>query len=103
MNENKKYNVAYSLANDEGRIETVKGTVEFSHDPTTYGNGYYMYIETPAEPFGGQAYDIRYDKDFNKHKIVTYFTDFLESRYNGQNGAWRFIGLRIIEAERGDV
>lgn len=94
-----KFNLTYSVNDGKGKTETFKGTAEFSYNPDTYGNGYSMYISTSAEPFGGQAYDIRYDKRFHKNSMIAYLAEYFSDRYDGENGAWKLIGLRLYEAE----
>ena len=76
------------------------GHVEFYHHPNDYGNGYGMYVEMKTEPFGGQGYDIRYDKDFHKDDPISYIVQFFSRRYNGKDGAWKLMGIRVHEAEK---
>lgn len=76
-----------------------KVKVSFSCDPDDYGNGYYMYIEGENEPFGGQGYDIRYDRRFNHSKKISYIARYFEERYDGQDGAWTLLGIKISEAD----
>lgn len=96
------FNVTYHVGNNDGQSATFKGRIGFSRDPNTYGNGYSMYVESPAEAFGGQAYDIRYDKRFNKNRLKSYVTAFMEDRYDGKDGRWKLIGIRVWEAEFGE-
>lgn len=76
-----------------------KVKVSFSCDPDDYGNGYYMGIEGENEPWGFGSYDIRYDGSFNPKKKISYIAKFFESKYNGQNGAWTLLGIKIAAAD----
>ena len=76
-----------------------KVKVSFSCDPDDYGNGYYMAIEGENEPWGCGCYDIRYDGSFNRNKKISYIAKFFESRYDGQNGAWTLLAIKIAEAD----
>lgn len=76
--------------------------VVFSCDPNQYGNGYSMGIKSKAEPFGMQGYDIRYDKDFHKLSRIAWLANYFANRYDGQDGRWELIGIRIHEAEEVD-
>ena len=76
-----------------------KVRVSFSYSPDDYGNGYYMFIEGQNEPFGGQGYDIRYDRNFNRNKKIGYIARYFENRYDGENGAWTLLAIKIAEAD----
>ena len=92
------FNLTYHVCKD-GEGVTVKGRVEFHHDPEQYGNGYSMYIQSSAEAFGGQGYDIRYDKQFNPENMIGYIVNYFAARYDGKNGRWKLIGIRVWESE----
>ena len=76
-----------------------KVKVSFSYDPDDYGNGYYMGVEGENEPWGCGCYDIRYDGKFNPKKKISYIAKFFENRYDGENGAWTLLGIKIAEAD----
>lgn len=76
----------------------LKGTVEFSCDPNQYGNGYSMFIEGLDEPFGGQGYDIRYDKTFLKESRLLYITRWYTERKNYRKGI-ELAGIKVHEVE----
>lgn len=82
-----------------GKAMSFDNRISFSCDPDTYGNGFYMYVEGKNEPFGGQAYDIRYDKEFHRDFPIAYILSFYANRYNGKNGAWKLTGIRVFEAD----
>jgi len=84
---------------DTAKALTFENRISFSYDPDTYGNGFYMYVKGKNEPFGGQAYDIRYDKEFRHDFPIAYILSFYASRYNGKNGAWKMTGIRVHEAD----
>lgn len=91
-----KYNVTLWFTIDgEGWVE--KGTVEFRCDPEQYGNGYSMGISGLGEPFGFQAYDLRYDNDFHEDNKISYITKFFTDRKYRECVA--LIGIRVHEAE----
>lgn len=98
------FNVTINVENPEGcEAETLKGTIEFDCDPEQYGNGYTMYISKLGEPFGGQGYDIRYDKNFRKDHMMEYIVSFYANRYDGKPYAfgthWRLNGIRVAERD----
>ncbi len=96
---NEQYNITYHVNDGKGKTEVIKGTIKFSYDPEQYGNGYSMYIETPAEAWGGQGYDIRYDTTFHKTPRIAWIVNYFCNRYDGENGRWKLIGIRVHEAE----
>lgn len=95
-----QYTLTYYVTKEgEGKTEIIKGKIEFSCDPEDYGNGYTMYIETPAEQFGGQAYDIRYDTTFLETPRIAWIVNYFCNRYDGKDRRWKLIGIRVHEAE----
>lgn len=94
-----QFNVRFDINNGKGRTISYSAEIEFSVDPEDYGNGYYMGIRSDNEAFGFSAYDIRYDKDFNPAKKIPYIVNFYADRYDGKDGAWTLIGIRVHEAE----
>lgn len=76
-----------------------KAKVSFSYDPDDYGNGYYMFIEGKEEPWGGQGYDIRYDRTFKLAKAISYIVRHFEDRFDGEDGAWTLLGIKVAEAD----
>ena len=89
-----------------GKSLEIEANIEFCYDPEDYGNGYYMHVESKEEPFGGQLYDIRYDKDFNPDYLMEYIMAFYSRRFDGKptkyDVKWKLIGIRIHEAEFDD-
>lgn len=83
----------------EGGTKTLEytGTIEFWHDPDTYGNGYYMGITSKLESFGSQSYDIRYDRRFNHYAPIPYIVQFFCDKYDGKDGAWKLNGITVNE------
>ena len=95
-----QYNVSIRLNNGEGTTISEKAQVEFLHDPEQYGNGWSMWIESHLEPFGGQGYDLRYNKDFDIDKVFSFLTTFYENRFDGTgSNGYKLICIRISEAE----
>jgi len=94
-----QFNVTVYYSTEDGTAATFKAQIEFSCDPKTYGNGYYMGVKSSAEAFGFQAYDIRYDHDFDKNYMMDYIVAFYSHRLTGKDGAWKLTGIRIHEAE----
>lgn len=97
------FNVTVNVANTTGEGETLKGTIAFDCDPDQYGNGFSMYIKGLGEPFGGQGYDIRYDKDFRKEHMMEYIVSFYANRYDGKpyeyGTHWKLMGIRVSERD----
>ena len=98
MGNAKSYNLTYSVTRN-GEAMTIKGRVSFSHDPEQYGNGYGMYIQTPEEAFGGQGYDIRYNRDFDPENMIGFIVNWFAARYNGKGQRWTLTGIRVYERE----
>lgn len=103
-NDYRIFNVTIHIANAEtGKAETLKGTVEFDRDPEQYGNGYSMYISKLGEPFGGQDYYIRYDKNFRNDHLMEYIVSFYANRYDGKpyeyGTHWKLLGIRVWERD----
>lgn len=96
------FNVTYTINNGRGETKSFKTKVFFGGKANDYGNGYYMGIKGVGEPFGSQGYDIRYDSSFNIDRAISYIADFYERRYDGKNGAWSLIGIRIFEADESE-
>lgn len=96
----KKFNVVLFIANDNGESAKYNASIEFSHNPDDYGNGCHMGVRSNTEPFGFQAYDIRYNADFSKENPIPFIVQFYSDRFNGRNGAWTLTGITIQEAER---
>ena len=102
-----QFNVTYYITgeNRQGNgSETLvfKAKISFECNPKDYGNGYYMGIESKGEAFGFQAYDIRYDTEFSKDRMLEYIVRFYANRYNGKNGSYKLTGIRVHEAEFDD-
>lgn len=88
----------FTIASGENE-KTFDFAAEFDHNPDTYGNGYYMNIVSPNEPWGCQSYDIRYDQSFSKNSKLSYVIQFFSNKYDGQNGAWKLRGIEIHESQ----
>ena len=92
-----KYRFKYHVTRG-GEAFDIEGSIEFSYNPDTYGNGHYMFIESKDEPFGGQAYDIRYDKRFRKDNKLLYIVEYLSDRFDGEDGRCKLRGVSVYEA-----
>lgn len=92
-----KYNVIVNVRNEEdGEEMEYEATVEFSYTPNDYGNGHYMGLRS----FGSlEAYDIRYDSDFQRDNKPSYITQFFQNRHSGKNHSWKLTGISIKEAK----
>ena len=88
----------YNTGEENSKL-VVDAKVEFYHHPNDYGNGYGMLIKSSVEPFGYQGYDIRYDTEFRESEMLSYIVRFFSNRYNGKNGAWKLIGITVLETE----
>ena len=97
-----QFKVTYHIGNDEGKSMVFNSVVEFSHDPDTYGNGWYMGIEGKDESFGFGTYDIRYDTNFRRDQMLLYIAQFYAYRYTGKNGSYKLMGIKISESELTD-
>lgn len=97
-----KYKVRAHLVKNGKSIE-IEAKIEFAYDTDDYGNGYYMHVESKEEPFGGQLYDIRYDKDFHEDYLMEYIMNFYSRRFDGKptqyDVKWKLIGIHIYEYE----
>ena len=58
-----------------------------------------MGIKSPAEPYGRQGYDIRYDRTFSAEHIISWLAQYFENRYDGEDGRWKLLGICIHEPE----
>lgn len=69
----------------------------FSHNPDTYGNGYYVRIvETTC--YGGmfeRNYDLRYDTDFNPKFAIAWLASWADTYWNGENEAYKLKSITI--------
>ena len=83
----------------EGHAYHYESIVMFAYDPKTYGNSYYMYIKSVDEPFGGQSYDIRYDKKFHSDNLMKYVIDFYFARFDGVDGRCKINSIKVTEKE----
>ena len=68
----------------------------FSHDPETYGNGYYLHIVGDGME---KSYDLRYNTDFRSNRKISFITQWAENYWNGENGAYI---LKSISVKRLD-
>jgi len=84
-----------------GEAISFKSRITFSCNPEDYGNGYHMFIKSSEEAFGGQGYDIRYDKDFCADRAIAYIVDFYSWRYDGKkteyDTKWKLTGISVNE------
>lgn len=100
--EDGRYKVSVHLARN-GEAYAFDAIVSFAHNPDTYGNGYYMGIESKEEPFGFQSYDIRYDKDFCSDFMIEYIVQFFSRKFDGKTTKydtnWKLTGIRVHEYE----
>lgn len=68
----------------------------FVYDPETYGNGHYVSII--GKDFSERAYDLRYDKTFNRNKKSEWLERWARNYWTGENGAWAIKSLEITKA-----
>jgi hypothetical protein len=64
--------------------------VTFHHDPTTYGNGYYMKIDGADLGFNN-IFDCRYDRRLDRNDLPAYVRWFIKNLYSGKHGSWKLI------------
>lgn len=96
------YTVNATLVNaahdpDYPEIFNLNTRIEFYEQPGTYGNGYGMYVQGDGEPFGGQAYDIRYDKRFRNDRKADFIKQFYCDRFDGKGTVWKLDRITITE------
>lgn len=96
-----KYTMNVTIANPktpEGMTSDIlmKLDCEFAHDPTQYGNGYFLYIGNGN--FENHL-DIRYDYTFNPDKKVEYLERWAHAYWSGKDGAYIVKQLNITRAE----
>ena len=94
-----QYNVWFGIVDDGGNTASFDAKVEFYRFDEDYGNGYYMGIESPCEPFGKQGYDLRYNLSFSPNQKIPFIVQFFADRYDGKDGAWKLTGIRVFEKE----
>lgn len=94
-----RFNVKVFVNSNDGESYSFDSKIEFGCNPEDYGNGYHMYVQSSEEPFHGQGYDIRYNKDFHKDEKLLFIVQFYSDRYSGKNGWWKLVGIRVHEAE----
>lgn len=103
-----KFKVTYTVTTKDPNREpkvTVGATVEFEKESREhYGNGYHMGIRGVDEAFGFQAYDIRYDREFDPKNPMAYILRFYQNRYTGKPNeynkyTYKLVGISIEEAE----
>lgn len=93
-----KFEVTINLEKN-GEAFHYKSVVLFSYNPSDYGNGYYMYIKSKLEPFGGQSYDLRYDSNFHSNCLIKYVIDFYLDRYDGVDTRWGINSIKVVTKE----
>ena len=93
-----KMNVRLTTTDNE-REREVKLELEcaYSYDPDTYGNGYYLYIGKKNRDGFETLLDLRYSKEFNRNKKISYLAQWAENYWCGENGAYL---LEEIEIKR---
>ena len=75
----------------------LKLNAAFSHNPKTYGNGYFLAIADEEERFRN-SYDLRYDKEFDPKAKIAYLEKWVRGYWNGENGAFVLRSIDIREA-----
>ena len=97
-----QYGVKVHIAKN-GIAQWFDAQITFSYDPDGYGNGYSMYVKSTEEPFGGQGYDLRYNKDFDPDYLIEFITMFYSRRFDGKateyDTKWKLMGIHVYEAE----
>ena len=71
-----------------------KLTAYFTHDPDTYGNGYYVKIVNDTEHYEN-IYDLRYDTEFSIKYAIAWLADWANTYWNGYNGAYMLESIDI--------
>ena len=94
-----QYNVWLHICSDKGESIEDNAKITFVCNESDYGNGYHMGIESKLEAFGFGGYDLRYRHDFNRENKISFIAGFYENRFDGKDGAWKLLGIRINEAE----
>ena len=67
---------------------------EFSYNPETYGNGYYLAIYNENKSFLN-SYDLRYDDSFHKHDKLGFLASWAANYWTGTEGAYKIDKLTI--------
>lgn len=97
---NEHYKVCINLKRGE-ETYSFDSLVSFAYDPDDYGNGYCMYIKSKEEPFGGQSYDLRYNRDFQHDYLIEFIALFYSRRFDGKktdyDTKWKLTGISITE------
>ena len=63
----------------------------FTHDPDTYGNGWYAGIYPKDKQFGEKHFDLRYTeyRITSMERAKEFLTDWANGYWTGENGAWK--------------
>lgn len=69
----------------------------FSHNPKTYGSGYFLTVADEEERFRN-SYDLRYDREFDSKAKIAYLEKWARGYWNGENGAFALKSIDIREA-----
>lgn len=69
----------------------------FSYNPDTYGNGYYVSIQ--SKDFYKQLIDLRYDKTFDRNNKEKWLKEWANNYWTGENGTWSIKHLEIVPEE----
>lgn len=85
-----KYKMAVTIYNPKAEAGMNSDLVyimecEFTYNPDTYGNGYYVLIS--ADTFEN-FYDLRYDDSFHKDKPEVWLANWAYTYWSGKNGAY---------------
>ena len=88
--EEKKFEFRCKVQSPDGTqvIDFDHIVVTFDHDPTTYGNGYYMKIDGADLGFNN-IFDCRYDRRLHRNNLPTYVREFMNNHWSGKNGSWK--------------
>ena len=96
-----KYLLSITIQNPEDKSEVVERQylAEFyKSGASDYGNGYGMSFDTfenGKTTSEWQAYDLRYDIDFDENHPELWLTDFAYHYWSGEQGSYDIIKLSI--------
>ena len=92
-----KYKATYTTINEEGAKRQYYAQIEFFKHANDYGNGYGMYVKSDVEPFGGTAYDLRYNAGFNPDMPISFIVKFFEKRFSVKNGTLKLADIYVVK------
>ena len=89
------YRVLVKIMNPKTKsVQDMELFAEFSHNPKTYGNGYYVYLS--MENGWEHLYDLRYDMTFNPNNKSEWLKDWARAFWTGKNGAFELRSVEVV-------